>query len=345
MQSTDQGLRPIPPAATSVGDPNGHHEIPEPNFTVTATCRGCEPIILNSASGWLDNSAEMEGTAPVPAGATITAGASNVIINQAPSGGGFVVAGSTTLTPGQTVTVGDTPIVVQISAGRSEIVVGSTTIPLRPNPGMPEITDAPIPLPPTLTIGTKVITADPQTQYIVGDQTLSPGGPAITVSGTTLSLASSATALVVNGATSSVVPPLGNIYTTEMPAAFSFQSDIYTVNQAGFIIIGPGTTLIPGGKPITVGGTTLSFDQSGTAVVVQGTSSLLQPVTTVVTLTKSIGFNGVGGGPSGHALAKPTGPPASNGSAMSAGFSISDGWLGGCLLLLWWTSGVLAFGL
>lgn len=340
MQSTEEGLKPIPPAATQVGDPNGHHEITEPNFTATKPCRGCQPVIEITATGWAENPAEeQKGTTERPVKATIPAGNSNVVISQAPTGDNFVIGGSTTLTPGQTITIGDTPIAVQTSAGRPEIVIGSTTIPLQPNEAGPEITGAPVPLAPALTIGTHTITANAQTQYIIGDQTLAPGGPALTVSGTTLSLAPSATALVINGEISSINPPLGVIYTTEVPAALTFNNHIYTTNRAGYIVMGPGTTLIPGGSPITVSGTTLSLEHSGTVVVVQGTTSMLQPVTTVVTLTRSLGAGGVGGGvagpTSGDNLAYPTPRPFSGSNVVRPELTGTDALVGGLLMLVW----------
>ncbi|CAO2651256.1 Nn.00g095530.m01.CDS01 [Neocucurbitaria sp. VM-36] len=344
MQSTDQGLRPIPPAATQIGDPNGHHEITEPNFTATKPCRGCQPVIEITATGWLDSPAEEQhGTTETPAKATIPAGNSNIVISQDPTGGNFVIGDSTTLTPGQTITVDDTPIAIQTSEGRTEVVVGTTIIPLKPDETRPQITDAPVPLPPVLTIGSTTITPNAKTQYIIAEQTLAPGGPALTVSGTTFSLAPSATALIVNGETSTFTPTLGVVYTTEMPAALTFDSHIYTTNRAGYIVMGPGTTLIPGGNPVTVDGTTLSLEHAGTAIVVQGTTSVLQPVTTVVTLTRAPSGGGVGAGvagpTTGSGLAYPTEKPVPGGAAPRYGYTVVDRWLAGLLMLIWWGFG------
>lgn len=340
MTSTEEDLKPVPPAATQTGDPDGHHEITEPNFTATKPCRGCQPVIEIPASGWVDSPAEEQKvTTEQPVKATIPAGDSHVVISQDPGGDNFVIGGSTTLTPGQTITIDDTPVVIQTSAGRPEVIIGSTTIPLQPHEAGPEITGAPVPLAPALTIGTQTITANAHTEYIVGDQTLTPGGPALTVSGTILSLAPSATALVIDGETSSIKPSLGVIYTTEVPAALTFHDHVYTTNRAGYIVMGPGSTLIPGGSPITVSGTTLSLDHSGTVVVVQGTTSMLQPVTTVVTLTRSLGGGGVGGGvagaTSGDGLAYPTQKPYSGGNMVKPEFTGTDVWIGGLLMLVW----------
>jgi hypothetical protein len=72
----------------------------------------------------------------------------------------------------------------------------------------------------------------------------------------------------------------------------------YTANPAGYYIIAPGTTLIPGGPAITVSGSVISLEAEGTAVVIQGSTSAMAPVTTVVTLTKS-GPGALGGGSGG----------------------------------------------
>ena len=360
MTSTDQGLRPIPPAETQVGDPNGHHEITEPNFSATKPCRGCSPIIEMTATGWLDSPPEEQHETPTPVIRTrISAGPSNILISQAPSNGNFVIGGSVTVTPGQTITVDNVPIAIQTIGSSLEVVVGTTIIPLAPNPPKsnrgPRVTYAPSAIPPVLTVGSETLIANQQTQYVVSGQTLAPGGPAITVSGTTLSLAPSATVVVINGASSTLAPNFGNIWTTAAPA-LTFNNHVYTANRAGYITISPGTVLKPGGEAVTISGTTLSLEHSGTAVVIQGSTSILQPVTTVVTLTRSVGAGGLGGGnaayTSGGTWALPTGKPAeapakpvSAGGALSPGFTGTDGWVGGVLLLIWWGLGYLAIEL
>lgn len=263
------------------------------------------------------------------------------------------------MAPGQTITIDNIPVAIQTASDGPQVIVGTTVIPLVPNDiksnKYPRVTYMPTSIPAVLTIGTETIVANSQSQYVVGGQTLSPGGPAITVSGTTISLAPSATVVVVNGASSTVAPNFGNIWTTAAPA-LTFKDHVYTANRAGYITISPGTVLKPGGEAIVIEGTTLSFDHSGTAVVVQGITSILQPVTTVVTLTRSVGAGGIGGGiagdTSGGTWALPTGrtpaipaKPVSAGRALSPVYAGSDGWLGGVLLLIWWSIGYLAVNL
>lgn len=362
MQSTNLGLKPIPPAATQVGDPNGHHEITEPNFTATKSCRGCSPVIEITATGWAETTpAQQQGTIDaVPENvtgeslqATILVGLSNIFVSQQPTGGNFVIDGSRTLTPGQTIIVDDSPVAIQTSDGGIELVVDTTVIQLQPNQRgsqcteTPKITNALVPLPPVLMIGTRIITADAQSQYIIADQTLTPGGPAIVISGTTLSLAPSAAALFVNGETSSLAPLLGGIYTTLALVELTLNDNIYTANRAGLIVVGPHATLVPGGPAVTVDGTTLSLEPSGTAVVVQGTTRTLQPITTIVTVTRAPRSGAAGSvviQSTGYEYAYPTEKPVP-GSAAKSGLTVVDGWLGGLLVLVWWGSGFFAMRL
>lgn len=352
MTSTDQGLRPIPPAVTSIGDPNGHHEITEPNFTATKPCRACSPIFEVTATGWLDSPAEEQhGTTGQPIPTRVPAGPSNVLISQAPSGGNFVIGDSTTIVPGQTVTVNDVPLAIQTTGGVVQVIVGTNIIPLQPNTvpldNGPRVTYAPSMLPPMLTIGTETITPNAQNQYVVSGQTLTPGGGAITVAGTTISMLPSATAVVINGATSSLTQNYGNIWTKTAPA-LTFHNHVYTANRAGYITISPGTVLKPGGEEITVDGTRLSLDHSGTAIVIQGSTSLMTPVTTVVTLTRSSGLGGAGNGnagPTSDTWLSPTDTPAkpvSAGTTLNAGLTRLDGSLAALLLCILGSVGFLA---
>ncbi|KAF2741002.1 hypothetical protein EJ04DRAFT_547978 [Polyplosphaeria fusca] len=353
MASTEEGLRPWP-TTTAVGNPDGHHEITEPNLTATASCRGCSPVIEISVSGifdWPSNSpaAEHAGSSALPpTRATVTAGQSQLIITKEPTGSGFVIGGSTTVKPGQTVTVDNTPIVIQTSSGATEVVVGGTqTIPMEPS--SPEsagsqITEAPILAP--VTIGSETVSANANSQYVIQGQTLQPGGPAITVDGTTVSLLPSASAIVVNGQTSTLSHAFGAIITTTAAPLLTLNNNIYTANRAGFYVLAPGTTLVPGGPPATISGTVISIDPHGTAAIIQGTTSFMLPMTTVVTMTRATGGGGVastsggGGGGGGGAGGGGGGNFAAQTSHSSLGVServgptfAADGWLASLWLL------------
>jgi hypothetical protein len=170
---------------------------------------------------------------------------SNVIIGGSGS--------SETLTPGGgAVTIGGTTF--SLDPSTSLIIDGSTTalaVPTTPSP-----------------IGV-LTTANGQTGLVIGSQTITPGAPAVTVSGTTVSLASSGDIVVVNGATSSLSPE-----TTPAPSLF-------TVSGATHLVVG-SQTILPGSSAVTVGGNTYSLAPSGNALVVDGTSQYLIASQTLV---------------------------------------------------------------
>lgn len=110
------------------------------------------------------------------------------------------------------------------------------------------------------------MTAGPQGQYIVGSQTLSPGGARITVSGTVYSLSPSGTALQVGTSILPLATPAPVITIASQPA---------TMNADANYVIGT-QTLKPGGPPITVAGTVYSLPPSG---------PVLQPGPSTIPLT------------------------------------------------------------
>lgn len=381
MTSTLEGLHPIPAPSTNPGDPDGHHEIPEPNFSITLPCRGCSPAIEVTATGWetvptipvnIPPAQEQEtkgsSSSPVTPIATVSAGSSNIIIRPDPSiGGEFIIGDKTTARPGQTVTIGgNTPVAVQTSDGGTDVIIGGTrTVPLRPPyypPAVtvtagsssfivepvpskgefiigdkttvtagqtftvsdipvviqtegsstrvvigstqtipvtpPDITNAPVLLPLTFGPGVTATPLSPTEPgadlsnpkpagYVVLSQTLLPGGPPIIVSGSMYSLAPSATAVVINGQTRILQPSYGTIQTTIVAAPLTLWDHVFTANRAGYYSLSPGITLVPGGPAVTVSGSVISLEAHGTAAIIQGSTSAMQLITTVVTLAKS----------------------------------------------------------
>jgi hypothetical protein len=125
---------------------------------------------------------------------------------------------------------------------------------------------------PYLVIGgtTYPATSLPEGAYIIDGQELLPGN-VITVSGTTISLANLGTALVVNGVTQ-YLPGY---------APLTIGSETITGNHGTYVI--DGMTLVPGGAPVTVHGSTISLLPGGTVVVVNGkTTTLGDTMTTLV---------------------------------------------------------------
>ncbi|MCJ1396545.1 hypothetical protein MMC18_009436 [Xylographa bjoerkii] len=138
----------------------------------------------------------------------------------------------------------------------------------------PTSTPAPQPPPagpPIIIFHGNPITADSTSAYTIGTQTLVPGGLAITVSSTVLSLAPSATAIAIGGATIPLQFP-----SSSAPFVITIENTAYTANSASAFTLGT-QTLIPGGPAITEAGTMLSLAPSATAIVIGDIAIPLQP--------------------------------------------------------------------
>jgi hypothetical protein len=243
------------------------------------------------------------------------------------------------VTAGQTVIIDNTPVVIQTSDGSTEVIIGTATVPITLFPSAASSAISHITQPPLLApvvLGSQTLTANSLSQYLVSGQTLSPGGPAITVDGTTISLAPSATALVVNGHTTTITQPYyDTVYTSTLPPLLTLfdNNQVFTADRAGKYILAAGTTLAPGGPGVTVSGTTISLDPTGTAVIVQGSTRTLAPQTTVVTITRGGGVGQWSGMPYSFSSGLPQGtaklPPISAGMSLP----VIGGWLEGVLLL------------
>ncbi|KAH8717042.1 hypothetical protein GQ44DRAFT_390988 [Phaeosphaeriaceae sp. PMI808] len=175
-----------------------------------------------------------------------------------------VVVGSNTLTQGQSTNINGVPVVVPSDGGGSRVVIGGTTIQVDNRP-----TAVPI-----LTVGDNTVTANPDGQFVVGTATLKPGGPAITVDGSTLSLGPSGTIAVVNGITQT----LANLPLITPPPAITVGGLIISPTLIGgttqFVL---GDKTLAPGNAITVDGTIYSLppDDRGTAIIVNGITSTL----------------------------------------------------------------------
>ncbi|MCJ1383531.1 hypothetical protein MMC17_006645 [Xylographa soralifera] len=188
------------------------------------------------------------------------------------------ILGTQTLVPGGPA-ITNARTVLSLAPSATAIVIGDVTIPLQP----------PTSLAPRITIGPSIYAASPSTYFLIGTQTLQPGGPAPTISGTIISLFPSATALLLAGSTIPLPPALP----TALPTIFTIGTATYTAtsNTAGDLVIGT-QTLFPGGA-ITVAGTVLSLEAAGTVVVVGGTKTV--PVAGGVVTAAATQTAGVGG--------------------------------------------------
>lgn len=171
-----------------------------------------------------------------------------------------------------------------LSRGGSAIEVSGTTYSLPPSADNAVINGqaAPIstihasPQPPaTVVIGG--VTAKPESSgayYLVADQTLSPGGSALEVSGVTYSLPTSGANIVINGATS--VPAPTDVHTV---SAVVLGSATAVPLLAGGYVVG-SQVINPGGSAVEISGTTYSLPASGASVVVDGKTTAIQAIAT-----------------------------------------------------------------
>jgi hypothetical protein len=94
------------------------------------------------------------------------------------------------------------------------------------------------------------------------------------------------------GSSLSTAPGPGRttVYLVTRPPMITFNNHIFTANDAGFYSLGPDSTLIPGGQPVTVDGTAIQLDCDRTKVIIGGSTREVQPIT--VTVTSVVGFSG-----------------------------------------------------
>ena len=210
------------------------------------------------------------------AGQNVVAGApaatiQGVPVSLAPLASAIVVDGSTTpLSPGQTpvITLGSQPVAAspasQYVLGGRTLVPGAAAITISGTPiSVPTdgnavivggstiaIPDTAGPVLPVITLGNQVITATSASQFLLGDQTLVPGAPAITV-------AAPARAVAAFGPS---------------PTAITVGSEVFTPNPTAFSI--DGTTISAAGPGVTVDGTSISLGPSGILNIGGSTISL-----------------------------------------------------------------------
>lgn len=119
-----------------------------------------------------------------------------------------------------------------------------------------------------LPLGETSITADSASQFIIGPQTLSPGG-SITIAGTPICMPSGSSNALVGSSTISLI---GTPAITKSPELLTFVGQTHTAdpNNGAFVI--SGQTVTPGGA-ITVAGTRIAVAPTdGYAVL--GTSTI-----------------------------------------------------------------------
>jgi hypothetical protein len=195
------------------------------------------------------NSADQSpATASSPAAAILSFGSSTITADQSSN---FVFA-SETLTPGGQLTVSGTQLSLA-SNGGYVVFEGSTTQTLATAAQSPN-------------------KAPSAVEYIFASQTLGPNGPAITVSGTVLSLQAGGSSIVIGGTTTKAIAS-------------------YLATSTPEYIIGT-QTLKAGGPAITVSGTVMSLLPGASSVLV-GTSTVAVGDLTGAMTTEVPGIGGI----------------------------------------------------
>ncbi|MCJ1264434.1 hypothetical protein MMC22_004306 [Lobaria immixta] len=193
--------------------------------------------------------------------------------------------GDQTLVPGSIISVSGTFISLAPSGSIAVALIASAT-----------------PLPPLTLDGTTIL-PNSASEYLIGSQTLNPGAPAITISGTRISLAPSAYAVVVGSETFPITS--GPTTTTSLPL-ITIGNSVITPNAASKYIIA-GQTLAPGDPAIIISGTRISILPQATGVIVgASTERLSRPTLVGVGSTTPASLNG---------SASATGPAALQGGA------------------------------
>lgn len=140
-------------------------------------------------------------------------------------------------------------IIYSLAPEATAIISKGTTIPLSPPARVPHT---------IINIGGRLYTKNPASNYfLVGSQTLVPGGNPISINRTPYALVyvPQGQALVIGSVTSFIVP---TAISTKQPVIITLGSSIYTANAESDIVIG-SQTLVPGGKAITIDHTPYSL--------------------------------------------------------------------------------------
>ena len=175
---------------------------------------------------------------------------------------GFALMGSTLLPGGAAITISGTPVSL-VSSGA--LIIGSSSINLAGQQSALNV----------FTAGGLIFTAE-SSAVVVDGTTLLPGGPAVTISGTPISLKAGKYSGVLVIGTSRISLPT---YSSS-PKIFTVGSLTFTAQSSGVMI--DGSTLVPGGPGATISGTAVSIDTGGSGLYV---GSRLVPLATGASTT------------------------------------------------------------
>ena len=192
---------------------------------------------------------------------------------------GFKVAGSSVIPGGPAATLSGTKISLH---GSGELIVGKQAFSLQPPPAPAFEPASPIPAEGSIqTVGGHKFT--PQaTGFVVAGTPVRPGKPAITVAGTSMSLGPAGEILMLGDSTVYLKPtpapdPIAAVDPAYYPAAITLGKQTVKPNPNGFAVAG-GTRVAPGGPAITIGGTRVFLNPSGTLLLEAGHQTMTVPL-------------------------------------------------------------------
>ena len=265
----------------------------------TATVSGT-PIALGSNGDLILGSSTVQNVLPAPsAAAESTFPIGNQVVTL--SSNNLVGAGTTLKPNAPAITIDGTSVLL----GPSALQIGSSTVPLNE---AATISSAPV-----ANIGGQTYTASQVTSgLVIAGSTLQVGSPAMTISGTPISLGPSA--LVVG--TSSIPYQDGSNSAIATPITIAGHTYTASEDSNGDVVLA-GSTLHVGAAPMTIAGTPVQL-QSSALVVGSQTIPLNADAPEV---TQGIGgfvFSGLNSGP-GQPPSTANGPGSGNGTGASGG--------------------------
>ncbi|KAL8829682.1 MAG: hypothetical protein Q9170_006069 [Blastenia crenularia] len=174
---------------------------------------------------------------PTPAKVSVLRDSAGELLTVASNGGLVIRPGATISAGGPAITISGTPFSLMISGGSTLLLEGTKALSLSSS-----IT------PPPLEIFSSVVTADADGDYVVNGKTITPDGPAVTISGTRISIGHIGSAeILVVGTSTSTVGADGSISTGSGNQTSSASGVVSTtaVEPVGSAGAGGGVTAAP----------------------------------------------------------------------------------------------------
>ncbi|KAK3176595.1 hypothetical protein OEA41_007918 [Lepraria neglecta] len=246
---TEQGLpgsTPNEPAPEANGSPTQDTSPPKsqdlPPVIVVPSPKTERPAAAGAPQDILDNNPQQ---LPLP---EIAIGTETYQATTFPT----VIIAHSILIPNSIITISSNPIV--LLPGGSSIAIGGSTLTIPASAAVPNV-------------GSNRVTANKAGAFVFAGQTAAPGAPAITVSGTTISIQAQESSVVINGVTSAITH-------NSSPVVLDGQTFSPGI-ASGYILY--STPLMAGCAPITVSGTPYSLATGATTLVVGSRTQLFTP--------------------------------------------------------------------